>query len=151
MGYCAALKRETITRITFCLPTVITNKRDFALKGRGKGWSRSYLSKIKRTIDGEVNDFAEPGADPVSSLAQIKALVILLHPTEHQRAVRVYPQVLHVLVAGYVVIIARCSAATSPPRDHRWREPVGVTMQAQSRHPLRRAGVLRLHHPAWWH
>lgn len=52
-------------------------------------------------------------------------------------------------MAGYVVIIARFSAAASPPCDRRWREPFGVAMHAQSGHPLRRAGVLRLHHPAW--
>lgn len=104
-----------------------------------------------RTIDGEINDFTEPGSDAVHCLAQVEALVILLNPAEHQRTVGVYPQVLHVLMAGYVVIIAGFLAAAASPGDQRRREPVGVTMQTQSGHSLRRTGVLRLHHPPWRH
>lgn len=102
-----------------------------------------------RTVDGEMNYFTEPGPDAVHSLAQVVALVILLNPAEHERTIGVYPQVLHVLVAGYVVIIAGFLAAAASPCDQRRREPVGVTMQTQSWHPLRRTGVLRLHHPPW--
>jgi len=36
-----------------------------------------------RTIDGEINDFTEPGSDAVHSLAQIEALVIFLDPAKH--------------------------------------------------------------------
>lgn len=104
-----------------------------------------------RTVNGEINDFTEPGPNAVHSLAQVESLVIFLDPAEHERAVGVYPQVLHVLVAGYVVIIAGFLAAAASPCDQRRREPVGVTMQTQSGHSLRRTGVLRLHHPPWRH
>lgn len=107
--------------------------------------------KLIRTVDGKINDFTESSSDAVHSLAQIKALVIFLDPAEHERAVGVYSQVLHVLVAGYVVIIAGFLAAATSPCDQRRWEAVGVTMQTQSGHSLRRTGVLRLHHPPWRH
>lgn len=103
------------------------------------------------TVDGEIYDFTESSSNAVYGFAQIETLVVLLHTAEYQRAVGMYPQILHVLVARYVVIIAGLLAAAAPPRDQRRRKSVGVTMQTQSWHPFRRTSVLRLHHPAWRH
>lgn len=96
-------------------------------------------------------DFAEASADPIHRLAQIKALVVLLHSTKHQRTVRVYPQVLSVLVRDDVAIIAGFLAASAPPRHRRRRKSIRVTMENQPRHPFRGTDVLRLHHPTGWH
>lgn len=45
----------------------------------------------KLTINGEIHDLTEARPDAIHSLAQIEALMILLHPAEHQWTIRVYP------------------------------------------------------------
>lgn len=96
-------------------------------------------------------DFTEASADSVHRLAQIKTLVVFLHSTKHQRAVRVYPQVLRVLVRDDVAIIARFFAASPPPRNRRRRKSIRVAMENQSRHPFRGTNILGFHHPTGWH
>lgn len=96
-----------------------------------------------------MDDFTEASANAVDSLAQIESLVVLLHPSEHQGAVRVYPQILIVILGDNVVIVARLVLAggASPGHRRRW-EPVGVTVEHQPRHALRGVHVLRLLHPS---
>lgn len=45
-------------------------------------WEHRGL-KLIRTVDGEINDFTEPGTDAVHSLTQVEALVVFLDPAEH--------------------------------------------------------------------
>lgn len=97
-----------------------------------------------RTIDGEVDDLAEAGADAVDRLAEVEALVVLLDPGEHERAVRVDLGVVAVLVAGNVLVVAGLVAAGLAPGDARRWEAVGVAVEDQPGHALRGVHVLGL-------
>lgn len=95
-----------------------------------------------------MDDFTKTSANPVDSLAQIESLVILLHPSENEGAVRVYPEILIVILRDNVVIVAWLVLAggASPGHRRRWK-PVGVTVEDQPGHALRGVHVLRLLHP----
>lgn len=103
------------------------------------------------TIHRKVHDFAEAGPDSVHSLAQVKSLVVLLHPSKDQGPVRVYPEILGVLVRHDIAIVSRLLAAGPPPRDRRGRKSVRVAVEHQPRHPLGGTDILGLHHPTGWH
>lgn len=106
---------------------------------------------MKRTVDGEVDDLAESCPDSIDGLAQVVALVVLLHPGENQRAVRVYFEIVAVLVGNYVLVVAGLVAARLAPGHARRRKTVRVAVQRQPGHALGGVHVLGLGQPTWWH
>lgn len=99
------------------------------------------------TVDGQIHNFAESGSDSIDRFAQVISLVVLLDSPENERSVRMYAELLGVLVTGNVKIISGSCARTASPRDRRWWKSIGVAVQHQLRHTLRCVDVLRLHHP----